>query len=221
MWGKIDATTKQTSYHDEILLEEVSSVEPRKRSRRWDVNGSDDSDFSPEPEAKRKNASTVLGSSKRRRTFNRAIGSKGSASEVIERTVKTKTFTPVSDDEEDMTISQLRQSRLEAVARASGDDKSAGTHVPNGASSPQQTSPNAQRSESHDLQKALFDVQAHVNSQEDSDGMPVICSNARLQTYMKGLELAASQNNTYLFGSMRATIDRELARVGVSALPDI
>lgn len=120
-----------------------------------------------------------------------------------------------------MTISQLRKSRLEAVARASGDDESTATPVPARASSPQQASPSVQQSESHDLREALFNVQAHVNSQEDSDGLPVILSNARLQTYMKGIEIAASQSNAYLFGSMRATIDRELVRIGVSALLDV
>jgi hypothetical protein len=62
-------------------------------------------------------------------------------------------------------------------------------------------------------------MRAHVNSQVDSDGLPVIFSNAGIERYMRGLEVAASKNNSYLFGSMRAMIDEELAKVGLPALP--
>jgi hypothetical protein len=58
-----------------------------------------------------------------------------------------------------------------------------------------------------------------VNSQVDSDGLPVICSNARLETYVRALQAAASKNNAYVFGSMRDMIDGELEKVGLQALP--
>jgi hypothetical protein len=51
--------------------------------------------------------------------------------------------------------------------------------------------------------------------------MPVISSNARLETYIKGLEDAAVKNNAYLFESTPAAIDGELEKAGVLALPDI
>lgn len=138
----------------------------------------------------------------------------------IKRNVKTKTVTPVSDDEEDLTLLQLSEARRKAAAALIGNDRSTTTSVPATASEPLRASPNVQQSKSHALQEAFDNTEAHVNSQKGSDGLPVICSNESLQTYMIGLEDALRKNNGRLFRSMQATINRELVRVGISASPD-
>lgn len=223
IWGKIDGTTKQTVYHDKILLKEVSPLKPPKRSSRRAVNGGDDGDFLPGTgrEKKRKDGSIPLNASKRPRTLNRPRSNKGPARKSIEGNTKTRTYTPVSDDEEDLTLSQLKELKRKTVAGPIENDRSPATPVAAKASSSQLAILDIQQSESHDLQKTFSDVQVHVNSQLDSDGLPVICSNATLEACMKGLEAAASKNKAYVFKSMRATINGELMKMGASALPDI
>jgi hypothetical protein len=217
IWGMIDENTKQTSYHDRVRLREISSAKTMKRSSRYAFDTGDDEEFMPGDERRktRAKASTALNSSKRRRTLAGAASNKESAPKSMEVIAKTNMYTPVSDDEEDLTLSQLSESRRKVVADAS----SAATPVPARASSPQHASPNVQQSGSHDLQKAFLDARAHVNSQVDSDGLPFICSNARLETYVRALQAAASKNNAYVFGSMRDMIDGELEKVGLQALP--
>jgi hypothetical protein len=60
-----------------------------------------------------------------------------------------------------------------------------------------------------------------LNDQVDSEGLPFICLNAKLERYLKGLEVVASRNNAYVFRSMRDMIDEELANVGLPTLPDV
>jgi hypothetical protein len=60
-----------------------------------------------------------------------------------------------------------------------------------------------------------------LNDLVDSEGLPFICLNAKLERYLKGLEVVASRNNAYVFRSMRDMIDEELANVGLPTLPDV
>jgi len=220
IWGKIDDNTRQTSYHDRVLLREVSRAKSLKRSSSFAADDGDDDDFIPEDECYETSAKepTALDSSKRRRTLAGAAGNKEHASKSTEKNANTNMYTPISDDEGHLTLSQLSASRRKAAAGPIENDRSAATPI---STQPQRASPKVQKPQPHNLQEAFFDVQVHVNSQVDSDGLPVICTNERLEAYMKGLEAAANKNNAYLFGSMRATIDRELVKAGGLALPDI
>jgi hypothetical protein len=223
IWGMIDDNTKQTSYHDRVLLREVSRTELLKRPNRVSVSAGDDDESVPEDKflEKRVKVPTALKPNKRPRTLPTAAGNQMSASEETQRTSKTKAYTPVSDDEEDMTLSQLNHSRCEAAAGVFGDDKSTATPVPTRTSSPQRTSSKTRQPQPRNLQKAFLDIRAHVNGQAGRDGLPVIFSNADIAMFMRGLEVAASRKDPYLFDNMRATISEELAKIRLPALPDV
>ena len=219
IWGMIDAKTKQLSFHDRVLLREVSRTVLLKRPNRGSVSDGDDDESIPEDKflEKRVKAPTTLEPHKRPRMLPTAAGNKMSASEETQGNAKTQAYSPVSDDEEDMTLSQLTRPRREAVAGGMPN----ATPVSTRASSPRRTSPKAQQPQPRDLQKALLDIRAYVNSRAGSDGSPVIFSNAGINRCMRGLGAAASRNDPYLFGNTRATIGEELAMVGLPLLPDI
>lgn len=222
IWGKIDAITKQIFYHDQILLEEVSSTKTPMRSDGGDIDAGEDDDFTPQKEIvrKRKDASTALIRSKRRRTVAETASVEEPAWNGRARSGKAALYTAISDDdEEDFKPSEQTTSRRKTIAGLITDDSSAVTPGPASVSQPRHATPVVEQSHAHDLQKAFVHMRAHVNSQVDSDGLPVILSNAGIERYMRGLEVAASKNNSYLFGSMRAMIDEELAKVGLPALP--
>ncbi|GAB7328690.1 hypothetical protein MBLNU13_g00611t2 [Cladosporium sp. NU13] len=161
---------------DGVLLSEVSRTNLLKRPNRNSVSASNNDGLMPEDEflKKRIEAPTALKPNKRPRTLPKTAGNEESASKGIQGNAKTQAYTPVSDDEEELTLSQLSKARGKAAAGAVGDDKSTATPVPTRASSPQRTSPKAKQPQPRDLQRAFLDIRAHVNSQVDSDDLPVI-----------------------------------------------
>jgi len=208
IWGKTDDDTKQPAYHDRILLKEVSHVERPKRSRR-NAAGDDDDDDLPGSHA---HEFRVKVPSKRRRTLATAAARKN-----VQKARQTAIGTTVSHDDENLTPSQSSAPRCGPI----DEDSLATTPTTTRSPRSQHVDPNTQNSHKRDLGESFLDTRAHVNSQVDSDGLPVICSNAKLETYLKGLEAAASKDNAYVFGSMRDMINGELVRVGLPGLPDI
>lgn len=116
VWGKIDSNTKKASYHDRFLLREVSRQKSSKRSSQYAFDAGDDDEFIPE-----------VVSSKRRRTSTGTTGSKDPASKSAAKIVKRSTYTPVSDDEEDLTLRQLSDSRRKAAAGTIDGNRSTAT----------------------------------------------------------------------------------------------
>lgn len=159
-----------------VLLSEVSRTNLLKRPNRNSVSASNNDELMPEDEflKKRIEAPTALKPNKRPRTLPKTAGNEESASKGIQGNAKTQAYIPVSDDEEELTLSQLSKARGKAAAGAVGDDKSTATPVPTRASSPQRTSPKAKQPQPRDLQRAFLDIRAHVNSQVDSNDLPVI-----------------------------------------------
>ena len=225
IWGKMDGNTKQMSYHDKILLEEVSSAKPPKRYGGNSIGAGDDGDFTPESELarKRKDASTSSVRSKRRRTVAKVAGVKEPACNGTEWSEKSGLYTTFSndDEEEDFKPSEQTVVRRKTIAGPVPDDSSVVTPGPERVSQSQHATPDVEQPDARDLQKAFVDLRAHVNSQMGSDGLPVIFSNAGIERYMRALEVAATKNNSYLFGSMRDMIGEELAKAGLLALPDV
>jgi hypothetical protein len=129
--------------------------------------------------------------------------------------------TTIGDDEENMKPSQLGASGRKTPAGSVGGESSSVTPVPARVPDPQQATTTIQEPHERDFKELFPDIRAHVNDQVDSDGLPVICSNAKLERSLKGLEIAASRNNAYVFRSMRDMIDEELANVGLPTLPDV
>jgi hypothetical protein len=191
------------------LLREVSRQKSSKRSSQYAFDAGDDDEFIPEE-----------GPSKRRRASTGAAGSKDPASNSAGKIAKRSTYTPVSDDEEDLTLRQLSDSRRKAAAATINGNRSTAIPASARVTESQRASPKTQQPQPYDFQKAVINIRAHVTSQEDINGLPVICSNATLQKYMKGLEDAASDNNAYVFRNMRNAIDEELVKIGLPALPD-
>ena len=221
IWGKVNIHTKQTSYHDRILLKEVARAKPPKRHGRQAFVSDEDDEYIPEPEhpKERVESSTASSSSKARRTAAGSTGKKQSASKDIEQSGRTAMCTPISDDNENLKLSELSR---KAVASPIDDGaSSAVSPVPARASPLQQAFPNIQQPHEHNLQESFLDTQAYVYSRVDKDGKPVICSNAALVTYMKVLEDAADKNDAHLFRSIRATIARALVKAGLPSLPDL
>jgi hypothetical protein len=212
------------SYHDKILLREVSPAKSLKRSDRHATEGGEDGDFTPTAEhvKKRKDSSTEPIESKRRRTLAEVASFKEPAWNGTERGGKATIYTIISDDdEEESKVSEQPASRLKTIAGPMTDDSSAIAPDPGRVSQPMHVAPCVKQSHPPGLQKVFVDIRAHVNSQTGSDGLPIIFSNAEIERYMRALEVAVTKNNSYLFGSMRDMIGEELAKVGLPALPDI
>ena len=129
--------------------------------------------------------------------------------------------TPISDDEEDLKLSELRACKRKALADPLHDNISTANPDPARAPRLQQATPDMEQTRDCDLRESFLDTQAYVYSRVGRDGKPVISSNAALVTFMQGLEDAASKNNAYLFRSMRVTIGRELVKLGLPDLPDV
>jgi hypothetical protein len=85
-----------------------------------------------------------VGSSKRRRASTGAAGSEDPASKGAGTTAKRSTYTPVSDDEEDLTLRQLNDSRRKAAAGTIDGNRSTATPVPARATAPHRACPKAQ-----------------------------------------------------------------------------
>jgi hypothetical protein len=225
IWGKMDDKTKQLSYHDKIQLGEVSSTKPPERSGGNAIRTGEDRDFAPGNELarKRKDVSTASVRSKRRRTVAKGAGVKEPACNGTEGGEKFGLCTTFSDDddEEDFKLSEQTGFRRKTIASPMPDDSSIVTSGPERASQSQHATPYIEQPDARNLQKAFVDLRAHVNSQMGSDGLPVIFSNAGIERYMRALEVAATKNNSYLFGSMRDMIGEELAKAGLPALPDV
>lgn len=212
------------SYHDKILLREVSPAKSLKRSDRHATEGGEYGDFTPTTEhvKKRKNSSTKPIESKRRRTLAEVASFKEPTWNGTERSGKATVYTIISDDdEEEPKHSEQTASSRKTMAGPMTYCSSAITPDLARVSQPQHATPYVEQSHAHGLQKAFVDIRAHVNSQVGSDGLPIIFSNAEIERYMRALEVAVTKNNSYLFGSMRDMIGEELAKVGLPALPDI
>jgi hypothetical protein len=83
----------------------------------------------------------------------------------------------------------------------------------------QQPLAGAQQARRPDLQQGYRVILDHVCNQEDlTTELSVMFSSAKLQKYMKGLEVSAEMVDAYLFRTMRDMIDEELVARGFAKL---
>lgn len=228
LWGAWKDDPSVTGYNEWIRLREVDPAETRGSKRPCQ-----DSEVPSEDDPPRRKHTMVLSNQNGEEDDYEDAQSQASKESsdsddsrpLIERYnrqhLTQQTYHGINDGEQFLPTRGLRETEIKPTPQFTNNNKGTSSETPNppGLMSTQQGSTPVPKSHSHRLEAAHQAITSHVVEQSDANGFPIITSSEIIPKHLKVLRVFARQGDEAMFNIIYHSIDHELAKLGLPALP--